>query len=469
MNSRLHPLLARLAALSFACWPLIETTPVHAQAGGASPVQAAPAAQAAAPATNPHATNPHATNPHANAALGSGGDNPKLQVGSPFANALAVQQALAARAGQVFQPATKIETMAQLPKGTIVVVLRNPDGTPIGSREVRLDGVRESIREGDKSFVHHGTTDSEGRAGFLQLQTDSSYRYELSVAHAGATYKSDSFRLKSSGGTFVGMTLFPTTERMEETFVVSRALYIIEPRNEIFQIQVLFRLYNTNPITWLPREFSIPLPAEASAFRPMRTSGDIQVRHGAGNSLRISGTVTPGEHELSFGFQLPNPGSDTADLALPVIPNTVDTRIFLERSKTMNLSVAGFGAPAETTGNDGQAAIFVQKDFLRPAERGPNEYIAHVTGLPTRGRGPLVAATLAGAFALAGLWLARKKPPRGLLSEDAAQAEKVLLNELLAVERAKDADEIGPKTYERTHQMLLEALARVRLLQRPDS
>jgi hypothetical protein len=396
-----------------------------------------------------------------------GGDEALAQFlvqGSPFASERHKRQAEIARTGRVFVPVSGTREEPQIPPGTIGIVVHGANNEPLADAEVRMTVLHESIDQGNSETELLATTNAEGNAGFTQQKTDSSYQYEVIVRQGGARYSSGQFRLKSTHGQLVMMHVYPTTKSIDETFIATRALYVIEPRDDVFQIQVLFRFHNTNPMTWVPDHFALPLPAAASAFRPGDATGDIRLLE-QDSEVVITGSFTPGEHEFSYSFQLPNEGESAARLDMPMAPNVVDAKLFAEASSQMTLSVIGLDAPTETRGKGGQRALLAARDFISSPEARPSQFTARIGGLPSRGRGGAIGASLiAGTLALFGIAFAvtRHGQASGAVADsDRRQARQLLLDELVQVEKAFNAKQIGPKTRERTRQTLLDALARL--------
>ncbi len=453
-----------------------------AAAGGAPGVlPAAPADTAAA--ESPAASNAAQPDPHAPAAApqvpgghppiaghppmgANAGDDTLskfLATGSPFASERHKRQAEVARTGRMFVASSSSKEEPQMAPGTIGVVVRGADNKPLAGAEVRLTVLHESIEHGNSEKEVTATSNADGNAGFTKQPTDTSYQYEVVVRQGSARYSSGPFRLKTTHGQLVLMHVYPTTPSIDDTFIVTRALYVVEPRDDVFQVQVLFRFHNTNPMTWVPEHFSIPLPAGASAFRPANTTGDIRLLEQSGE-VGISGSFTPGEHEISYSFQLPNDGEPTARLAMPLPPNMVDARLFVEASNSMTLSVSGLDAPTETRGKGGQRALLASRDFLTSTEARPTQLIARIAGLPSHGWGAIGATVIAATLALFGIAFATSregKASKSIADADRQRARQLLLDELVEVEKAFADKRIGPKTRERTRQMLLDALARI--------
>ena len=404
---------------------------------------------------SPHGATPHAAETPSFAAL--------LR-GDPFDSPQHRLQAERIRSGQLRLPQNMNDAVAGVPAGMVAVLLRDAQNQPLSGKTVTLHVVREDIASGNTTSDLTATTDSEGRAAFSGRSTETSYRYEVVYQEGSARYTSGDFRLRRERGQIVALHVYPTSTDLSKAFVFSRTLYVISPREDVFQVQILLRMHNGSPVTWLARDFRLPLPPGAKAFQPQQTTGDLRARHRDG-SVEITGTVDPGQHEISFSFQLPNPGNANAELTLPRPPHLVDARVFVESSPTMGLMVPGFRAPEPTQGTDGQPALMASQDFLQ-AGRAPDVLQARITGLPTPSNAPYVATLLAAVVALLGISFAVSRPTPStetISPEDRERAKQLLLDELARLERAFQGDEIGPKTYEQARKTLLDSLARLQV------
>jgi hypothetical protein len=350
-----------------------------------------------------------------------------------------------------------------LPAGSIVVLVKDGQGQPLSGKQVKLTTTKQSIASGDKVSDKTQATDAEGRAGFVDQGTETSFLYEVTLEEGTSTYTSGPFKLQQNAGEIVTLFVFPSTAEMNATFIVSRALYVIQPRSDAFQIQCLLRIHNTNPLTWIPGGLKIPLPSGWQGFQPGEASGDLKVQQSA-DAVIINGSFTPGQHDFAFGFQLPNKQDESAVLTLPTLPHLVDARVYLEASSSMGLRVSGFDAAEETRGNEGQYALLTAKDFLFENTPAPATLSATITGLPTRGWGRYVAYGIAGAVALLGLGFAASRDERltpRTVGEDRERAKQLILDELVVLEAAYEAKHIGPKTYEQARRLLMDSLARL--------
>lgn len=443
-------------AAASASAPAPSATGPSATAAAVPESSAAPAA-AAAPGAQAAVASPHG------ALVGSAPPQPVMQLmtGDPLESDTHRQQAELARSERQFQPENLSRAEPGMRVGSIGVLVRDAQGLPLSGRKVVLKRLKESIAEGNKSDELSTTSNAEGHAGFLDQSTNTDFQYEVVTNEGPAQYSSGPFRLDRQNGQLVVLNVFPITADINQTFIASRTLYVVEPRDDVFQIQALYRFHNTNPITWVPEDLRIKLPVGAKAFRPANQSGDLHLIEEDG-SVRIKGSFAPGEHEVSFSFHLDNPGEPTARLQLPLPPHTMDAKIYVESSLDMGLVSPNLDAATEARGKQGQRALMALRDFLRFDGVRPTELTATITGLPTRGSGPLVASLIALAIVGVGVYsTSRVRRVGSIAAADRAQARELLMTELVAVEKAFRQQQIGPKTYEQTRRSLLDALVRI--------
>lgn len=425
------------------------------------------------PATQPSAAQPseapppaahvevpgHDVDPH-----GAGQLRPLLN-GSPFASPEHRHQAELLRAGRSTVPQSQNMPGDGVPPGTLGMLIRDGERGPIAGVQVRLLVTHESIAQGNTETTIDKTSDGQGRVAFVGLNTDSSYKYEAIVEQGGARYSSGAIRMRRESGQIAILYVFPTTESIDDTFVITRMLYAMQPREDIFQIDTILRVQNGGTKTWSPKDFYVPLPAGFSAFRPPQAAGDLRAAI-EGNRVHVTGSFTPGQHELSFGFQLPNSREPNINFAFQTVPHLTDARVFLEATDTMGLQVNGLRPAEKTTGQEGQNALMAAADFLGSGAEAPAALLVTVTGMPPRGKGNIVASVIAGLIAMLGIAYAKasaNKSSTNLTGEDRTRAKSLLLDELVALEKAFRSKEIGPKTYEQARRTLLDSMARLEL------
>lgn len=386
-----------------------------------------------------------------------------MLLGSPFDSPSHQHQAELLRAGRVSAPLGQNMPGEGIPPGTLGMLIRDGEHNPVVGAKVKLFITHESIAHGNTESFKETTSDEQGRAGFVGLATDSSYKYEAVVEQNGARYSTGAIRLRGESGQIAVLYVFPTTDNIRDTFVITRLLYALQPREDIFQIDAILRIQNGGTKTWSPKNFYLQLPEGASAFRPPRAEGDIRAA-AEGNRVNLTGSFTPGQHELSFGFQIPNPRTANIPITLHTVPNLTDARVFLEATDTMAVQVTGLRPPEKTKGQEGQNALMASADFLGSGSPAPATLQASITGMPPRGQGGIVASIIASVIAMLGVAFAIAKPEKTsaiLTNEDRTRAKNLLLEELVSLEKAFNTKEIGPKTYEQARRTLLDSMARL--------
>ncbi len=351
--------------------------------------------------------------------------------------------------------------------GTLVAEILDDKNQPVAGQSVRLGIHFESIAEGQKDSEKLSKSDAAGRVQFDGLAIGSSYNYQIFVDYAGASYSSESHNLGPDVGIRLRLHVFPSTSDVTQTQITTRALYSVEPRDEVFQVQALVRLSNHGPLTFKPHGYAIRLPDGAKAFTDDNKQGP-RFEEDSGIA-RLTGSFTPyRHHDLRFRFQIPNTNDEQQRFKLAFLPNAIESRVIVERGHGMKLEVNGFGEVKEDTAPDGRLIIWAQNIATRDGELSQTEVV--LSGLPTTG---LVRIwVVAGAFLIALLGVraarsAKKRPTTGarehaLDISELEQAQRVLLDELRGLEQARAGSSIGPKTYERARQALLSALIQLR-------
>src|SRR5690606_41931326 len=98
----------------------------------------------------------------------------------------------------------------------------------------------------------------------------------------------------------VKLHVFPVTRNIREALVGMRGFLYIEPRDDIFQFQVLYRVFNIGAVTWVPDDVVMELPAEFTAFSAERGVTDIRFEPVAGKGARLGGAFPPGQPDVGF-------------------------------------------------------------------------------------------------------------------------------------------------------------------------
>lgn len=349
-----------------------------------------------------------------------------------------------------------------LPTGTLVVEVRTGEGQPVADQEVTLGIVENSIAKGESRKRITQRTNAEGNATFAGLSTASEFAYRASVVRDGADSAAPPFNAPQKGGMRARLHVFRVAKSVRDVQLAVQGMLFIELRDEVFQVEQGYRLYNLGDTAWVPDDTKVRLPDGAKAFNAQKTMTGITF-DGDASAAKLRGTIAPGMHEASFRFQIPNPGEEEVSFDLGLLPNVQSYRVVVEAPRGLSLSVDGFPAAILTESQAGAKVLFTEKSTQR-LDPGFTQVKLRLSGLTVRPQGHRYALGLAALALLGGLYYAAQlaKSKAALIDPDElAQATTKLLDSLVALEKAKASGEIGPKTYERDKETLLAALARL--------
>jgi hypothetical protein len=363
----------------------------------------------------------------------------------------------------------RITPAQDLPPGEIEVRLTSKDFKSIEDQEVTLLVSKQSIERGNIDSTLTARTDSRGVARFSQQPTESDHIYDAQVAIGAARYSTGQFQFKALDvGLRVVVPVYESQTSLDNLLLLTRTLIALVPQDNLFVVDVLFRVENYGEITWLPENVSFPLPEGFKALNVREPKADAHFEANGDEGVKLVGTLAPGQHDLMFRFHLPTDGRSDISFRYPTSFNTGMVRVILESSPTMHLSVTGFPEPEESRNQEGQRRLIAGRDFISDKVRAPDDIEVKISGIPTPAPGRSVAVGLAAAIALGGLAQAfvRQRPTNAtrsdLSKEDRERASELLLEELISLEQAFQQGSIGRKTHEQAKRQLLEAFARLR-------
>ncbi len=418
-----------------------------------APASAAPAASAAtAPTPSPSASAKAPTPPPAHAAVSNDGTGQQMPPGHPGGT------------GDVAQDAS--EPSPTVEPGAITVTVVDERGAPMSGVNVRLGILFQKIAEGESRSETFATADATGTAKFAGLAHGSDHAYHVTVQRGPAVYGSAPFNLRQDMGQRVLLHVYPSTSDVDAAMVGMRGYLYIETRDDVFQCEALFRVFNVGGVTWVPNNVVIRLPQGFKAFKAQESMTDVGAELVEGVGAKIKGTFSPGQSEVSFRFQVPKNVEDTAVFRMGLPPHVAEMRVIAEASSTMNLDVDGFDRPVPTTNNNGQRVLVAVKQ-LRRRDEEIKGFVATLSGIPVPGPGRWVAVLLALGFSIGGVFAARGafddvNAGKSELA-DKKKARELLLRELVALEAARRAKRIGPRSYQQSHEQLVDAIARLGL------
>ncbi|HTQ03363.1 MAG TPA: hypothetical protein VMI54_05885 [Polyangiaceae bacterium] len=356
-----------------------------------------------------------------------------------------------------------VDPAPDLKAGSIEATLLDPDEHPLPNLDVRLGIMFNKVAEGESRSEKNTQAGPDGVAHFDGLQIGSAYAYRVTVRRGAALYASTPFNLKEAGGMRVTLHVFPVTQDLNSAAVGMRGFFYIETRDEVFQIEGLFRVINLGRTAWVPQDVVIGLPDGWKAFSAGESMYDSKFEAVEGRGARLVGTYPPGQRDVNFRFQVPKEAASSATFRFTPPPRSAEIRVIAVANPAMGLEVDGFEPPQVSIGPSGDRVLVTRKLAAR-GETQVAPFTATLTGLPVPGPGRWIAILIALAFGGAG-WAAAAGKWRFVSTEriqtDKARARELLLDELVALTRAKERGEVGPQTYERTHRALMDALARI--------
>lgn len=357
-----------------------------------------------------------------------------------------------------------------VPAGSIRVRLVDELGRPLPGHDVSLGVQFQKIAEGEKHTEEHAKTDQNGIARFSNLTSGGDFSYRVGAKNGPATYTSDPIQLRREQGVLVLLHVYPFSSDPEKAQVGARGFVYVETRDDVFQFEVLYRYFTMGNVSWVPEGAKLKLPSGFKAFKAAESMGAGRFEEVPGYGARIVGSFPPGQHDVSFQFQLPRHEESSASFHFNLPPRTAEIRFLAAVAPTMRIDVEGWEKPRSDQGQNGQRMLVTRRQAKR-GEQGVTEFTAELSGIPTPGPGRWYAVLIAASLAALGFatfgGVVGKKTQAELNTRDAERARDVLLDEVIDLTRAKRDKRIGPSTFENARRVLVDALSRI-VSQNPD-
>jgi hypothetical protein len=406
------------------------------RAEGPNAPSAAPSPSSAPPrAADPQSANPHAANPNGGAAMQR----------------------------RMYQPPPDgSEVDPSMPRGTLVVAIRDANDAPVAGAPVELAILHASVAQGDRRESRSATTSAEGLATFSGLDVGTAHSYVVKSTRGEASYATPPASLPEQGGLGVVLHVFDASKRLEDTTLFSRAFVDVSMKDDVLIVEQRAEIANASPVAWLA-DYELALPAGFTAFTAAEGMKPPMVATERG--ARLVGTVPPGITSIGFRYHLPLEKDGDQSFSVASLPHTAFVRVAAEASKKMSLDADGFAKAERLTDRTGKSFLVAQRKWTPQEGAFIDRFEVRFAGLPARGWGAYLAASLAAvALAVGGTYAWHRRGARELADDsrdDLVEAREALLAELAELERAAKRGEVGPKSYARLRQAMLDALARI--------
>lgn len=347
-----------------------------------------------------------------------------------------------------------------LAKGSIVVRAVDGEGRPIPKAEVTLGILENSVAKGENRKRVLRIANDEGIATFDGLTTGSGIAYRVMALREGATFSMMPFQLGDKGMR-AELHIYPVVEEIERASVVAQSAVFFEVKDDRIQAEQAFMLFNFGKNAWKPKDLVIQLPKGHRAVTSQQGMTDVGVDPVENQGVRLRGTFSPGQHQVTFRWQLPYEGEETFKIDLGLPPNLATARVIAAASSSMKLLVDGFPAAMDQTNDQGERALITEKRMTRQ-DKATDHLDITLAGIPRTGlaREVIWGLTALVLAALAWVSVSAVRSTRAVQRSASKGTKERILEALLDLERAHQAGDVGPKTYEKERRMLIDELAR---------
>ncbi|MFO0611326.1 MAG: hypothetical protein U0414_01970 [Polyangiaceae bacterium] len=413
---------------------------VVSASASAAPSALASASASSAPAAeppmmDPHGGNPHSGNPHAQRPPQNSGFEP---------------------------PQDQSAEDPTLPPGTLILTVVDKDGFPVEGLPITLRHDHASVAKGDTHETFERTSDENGETRFDDLPYGNAETFWFRAKVGEAVFALRPIQLGQKVGGRGVLHVYDATEDRSALEIALQSLVRTSLREDVIVVEQEYRIDNDDPVAWIA-DIEVPLPPGWKAFSTPSDSASAPIRvYQSENGVVLRGTVPPGTSGVAFGYQIPLEGDETQSFEIEPFAPTLAVQLVAEASKKMTLVAEGF-SPATFNKTSGVTVLVSQRVVREPG--GVPRFKVTLGGLPTRGAGSYIAVALALVAILITVAYRWSRKGRTDLEPDTLhdlrEARDTLLEEIAALEIAHKKGVVGPKTYERSRGLLLDALARI--------
>jgi hypothetical protein len=355
---------------------------------------------------------------------------------------------------------------ARVPAGTIEATILDENDKPLANVPVVLSVLRQSVAQGDSRSMQQGTTDAEGRVRWTGLARTSDWSYQVKVSNRGtepnatATFAVPPFNLPNEAGWRVALHRFPVTTSLDGLIAaIEFSAASFDIREDAIEVTLEYQVVNLSPKAWsLGTGLELSLPPGFKGVRAAETMDELTVSPVEGKGVRWTGAFPPGQWTVQYDFKLPYDGEPGYDVDLELPPRVLNAAVRVAGRKGTQLRVDGFDPPRDEIATNG--ARFLTAVKRADPQNAIKHLSVHVSGLPEPGPEKWAAIAIGLVGLLAGIYaLSRVTPESAAPLPVRENRRKQLLEELVTLEKAHRAGDVGPKAYARERARLLDAIA----------
>ncbi len=357
-------------------------------------------------------------------------------------------------------------------------IVNRTTGEPVPDIAVTLSTFAEGTLQPNVNTV----TDAEGRFEFPAVDSDPAVVYAVSTSYFGIAYSTGRVSFEAgSVGLDIILDVFEPTEDQSLVSVPSRGLILtgVEPTRGDLGLLDIYVLEMTEPLVLIAndqgRTLSFPVPRNASRVTPLPdTSYNLQTAQIEGATIYGTEPLVPGDNSATLSYTIPYTGISVS-IELPIAYQTDIFRILLPVSMTdldqeVEIEAFGFTFSGEEQIGPQTYRVWV-REGLNPNDRVQITYSglvkSEIQPNTLNKVAPAAVASIAGIAALVlvivivrGRKLYEDRPvvlePRLATSLETERSE--LIDQLQALNEARDSELIGENEYDQYRIQILEQI-----------